>query len=237
MSDSLVGVALLAVCGLCNAAAPATERDPNTAGAPVMVVLYTIPSLSDRMLDRALEESSEVFENAGVEIGWTVRRRSNRETEVLDNPVQREFAEPDPACAEFPPGACVLAQISDRLPETFAERALGVSRPYGKNRGMVRVTVLYNRVTKMASRMGLPVSRLLGAVLTHELGHVLSGTDAHGEGLMRASWTLDDFHDLCQGLLFFDSAEVRLMHMHLGASVKLREPEPDETAPTHAGHP
>jgi hypothetical protein len=237
MSESLVIAGLLALTTICSAVEPAIERAP-ISPSHVMVVVYTVPSLSHRVLEQAVQEADEVFDKAGVQIAWTTRRRSARDSDVLDHPVERTFPKPDPACAGFPPEACIIAQVSDRFTDFYISKALGLSRPYVKDPGAVRATVFLNRVSKMAARMGMPVSRLIGAVLAHELGHVLTGTDAHGIGLMRDSWTLEDFHDLCHALPEFQESEIRLMQVHLGPILSQERPQPsDEDLSTITGQP
>ena len=238
MSETLVSAALLALTTLCSAAAPAIERDP-ISPSHVRVVVYTVSSLSHRVLDQAIREADEVFAKAGVEIAWITRQRIPRDSEVLDHPVERQFPKADPACAGFLPETCVVAQVSDRFADIFVPKALGLSRPYVKDPRSVRVTVFLNRVARLAARVGMPVSRLLGAVLTHELGHVLTGTDAHGVGLMRDSWTLNDFHDLCHAIPEFQEPEIRLMQVHLGPilSTGARSLPADEDLSTVTGQP
>ena len=56
------------------------------------------------------------------------------------------------------------------------------------NRGWL-ATVFSNRIDQAASRVDVEPGMLLGRVMAHEVGHLLLGSDYHGEaGLMRAEW-------------------------------------------------
>ena len=56
------------------------------------------------------------------------------------------------------------------------------------NRGWL-ATVFSDRIGQAAARVGVEPGTLLGRVMAHEVGHLLLGSDYHGEaGLMLAKW-------------------------------------------------
>jgi hypothetical protein len=76
-----------------------------------------------------------------------------------------------------------------------------------KNSGMVYV--LYDRVAANAERMGVPVARLLGFVIAHEIGHLLLPGHGHTtSGLMRPTF---DKRSLARGDMRFGATERQLI--------------------------
>ena len=65
----------------------------------------------------------------------------------------------------------------DGIPSTV----LGTSAP-----ATGRAWIFVDRIREVADQRALPVSDILGQVITHELGHLLLGADAHDLGVMRA---------------------------------------------------
>jgi hypothetical protein len=61
-----------------------------------------------------------------------------------------------------------------------------------------------------AAQSGVNQSLLLGAVMAHELGHLLLSTDSHStSGLMRANWSSEELLAIRQKALHFSSGETR----------------------------
>jgi hypothetical protein len=73
--------------------------------------------------------------------------------------------------------------------------------------------VLAHRVSEAASRYRVPMAAALGAVIAHEVGHLLLPFNAHSKtGIMRAVWTRADFLKASHGHLLFteeQSARIR----------------------------
>lgn len=68
--------------------------------------------------------------------------------------------------------------------------------------------IVYDRVKDFAIRQGLTFERLLGAVIAHELGHLLLGENVHTRaGLMSARWSREELFAIECGLLAFSDVE------------------------------
>ena len=53
---------------------------------------------------------------------------------------------------------------------------------------------------------------VMGTVVAHEIGHLLLGKRGHtSEGLMRASWSADDWQRASSGILLFSQRESQMM--------------------------
>jgi hypothetical protein len=80
------------------------------------------------------------------------------------------------------------------------------------DKGTPAVYVFYQRVEAEARRHAVSLALLLACTLAHELGHVLMPDRGHSaEGLMRARWNGDDFHNANQGQLRFVPEQVAVM--------------------------
>jgi hypothetical protein len=68
--------------------------------------------------------------------------------------------------------------------EDIADVTFGTASPPSR-----RVYLFYNRIAGHAARTNAPVSRLLGALIAHEVGHVLMPAYGHSStGIMRRTW-------------------------------------------------
>ena len=62
--------------------------------------------------------------------------------------------------------------------------------------------VFYRRVRAEANRYDVSTGLVLACAIAHELGHLLLPAPAHAaDGLMRATWSGDEFHRAEQGRL------------------------------------
>lgn len=65
--------------------------------------------------------------------------------------------------------------------------------------------VFYHRVLELEKATLSPAARVLGAVLAHELGHLLLGRGSHSAvGIMRCPWDTAELRELEKGTLVFD---------------------------------
>ena len=81
----------------------------------------------------------------------------------------------------------------------------------------VRVTVLYDRVLKLAKGSTEVGAAFLAHVLAHEIARVLQGIVRHSEaGVMKAQWTMEDAAQMKRRLLPFAPEGAELIHLALG---------------------
>jgi hypothetical protein len=78
--------------------------------------------------------------------------------------------------------------------------------------------VVHDRIERYAVERRVPPSDALGLVIAHEVGHLLIGRQTHTDvGLMRQSWTDDDFRRAANGL-GFTSENARTIQQRLVGS-------------------
>jgi hypothetical protein len=108
---------------------------------------------------------------------------------------------------EPPVGASAIrVRFTTGLPDTVRPAALAYAHPFAQ--GLPEIVVLYDRVHFAAERRPGFEHRLLAHVLAHEIGHVLSGSDAHSEsGVMKARWSRDDYDKMTKVPLPFTAAD------------------------------
>jgi hypothetical protein len=171
MAKTAAGVAAM-VAILTIGAALQTDAAPNPELGVLVVVLHVTDyaHVPPRELAVAERVATQVYAAVGVHVVWT------------DGAART--AQPDGA---FHVDVLVLSrdmvarkcQISSMVEGVFGTASHQARRAY----------IFYNRLTDHAARTNVGVSRLLGMVLTHEVGHVLLGADSHSpSGIMHADW-------------------------------------------------
>ena len=97
-------------------------------------------------------------------------------------------------------------------PSSVSSGAMAYATPM-KGSG-ISIHILYERVRDVGSANLAPV--LLGHIMAHEITHVLQGQTRHSpEGLMKAHWDHDDFHQMALGPLPFATLDVELLRFHM----------------------
>jgi hypothetical protein len=97
--------------------------------------------------------------------------------------------------------------------------SLAFSLPFGD--GNTAVTVMYNRIQRVADRSGRE-QVILAHVLAHEIGHILQRSDRHvGTGVMKAHWNNQDLRAMEKRPLEFTPEDIHLIVLGL-AELKVR---------------
>ena len=118
--------------------------------------------------------SSDLLRSVGIHLGWRVCRGG------------RVNGPDDDDCSD-PPGARELVM---RLASGSAPPPAVLGFAYAP--GIV-ATALVDRIQAAAQRVLRPMARVLGAVMAHELVHLLVGSGGHAaQGVMRGEWTEQD---------------------------------------------
>lgn len=78
------------------------------------------------------------------------------------------------------------------------------------------VSVYLDAVTDVARRYGLPLGKVLGIAVAHELGHVLLPPPSHShDGIMQAAWEGDDLRKAAGHAIAFNDAQAAMMRDRL----------------------
>ena len=76
--------------------------------------------------------------------------------------------------------------------------------------------VFFDRVTDQAELGALSQDQMLAHAISHELGHLLLGSDSHfGMGIMKAKWGPEDMRRMAKGDLLFRAEQAATMKANL----------------------
>ena len=164
--------------------------------AAITVLLHNSAGVSPAILKQAESEASRIFRTAGIEITWVDCARG---TDVIDD-----------ACRRGPgPGDFVLHIVPEG--KTSSDWVFGLAFLGEDGRGKYS-DILYDRVEQLHVTFGTPLSRLLGTVAAHELGHLLLGSHSHSyAGIMAPVWEKEALRNMEMGGLLFNRDQASRM--------------------------
>ena len=161
------------------------------APMPNILVMNYSPA-SSGTLKAAEDEAGRILGEAGVRISWfnCPGPSPTRPPSICDN--------------EQAPGEIRLRILSGSIQTKFRDGAFGFAI------APVFATVYYEPTAQMAKAHSLEfaVPRILGAMIAHEIGHLLLGPNSHSpSGIMQARWEAEQVQQLLKGALVFDKRQ------------------------------
>jgi hypothetical protein len=184
---------LLRVASIGFAAAGAlVHGSPAGALSPdLTVVVRAEPEVHPLLLHGALAEAARIYRRSGVTIEW----------QAPDGPRQVDTVH-------------LHVQARDRI--SGLGRAVLGTAPRGEDESGRIAYVFVQPVEGLANLGGVDPALLLGAVIAHEVGHLLLPDRGHSEeGLMRAGWGEAEALAAARGLLRFSPDEGDAIHATL----------------------
>ena len=162
--------------------------------ATLTVRLYNLAEVPEAEFARALEEATEIFGRIGVRPAWL------------------HCAGPaaDAACNEVHGPSVVNLRLmsADALPEDLPKGIFGFALMSQKGGFAAYANVYFGRVSQISDGRKYRRDVLLGAMISHELGHLLLGVNSHSKaGLMTLPWTPKVLTAADQGTLVFSKRE------------------------------
>jgi hypothetical protein len=175
----------------------------------VCIHLYDFAHTTSSDLTWATPQASRTFSAAGIRIKWE-QPDDSKEAHLLD------FTPSGPTLTSSDLQPCVVVRITrNEVHGSYAD-ALGFALPFATEG--INVEIFYQRIQNQASLTGLPIYVLLGAVMTHEVGHVLLQSAAHSAaGIMRDHWDRESVRLASFGLLKFLPCEASRMRENTSA--------------------
>jgi hypothetical protein len=166
------------------------------AGAQVSSVTLQLRNdagLPGNVVAEAEAAVTGIYAKAGVDLSWS-SMRAGRMVVILPGL----------------PAETIEQETTEKMDHAPARMGFAVSSE--TERGHVAY-ILADRVSAAASRYRVRMAAALGAVIAHEVGHLLLPFNAHSKtGIMRAVWTQADFVKASRGHLLFteeQSARIR----------------------------
>jgi hypothetical protein len=202
--NSSVRIWLLATV-LAAVAHPASREGASNSPSErtVCIHLYDWAHTAPSDLKWARSQATRTFSAAGIRIKWE-QPTDSKEAHSLDFTPRASTL----TSSDFQP--CIVARITRNEVGSAHDGALGFALPFAKEG--INVEVFYQPIQEQASLTGLPTYVLLGAVLTHEVGHVLLRSAAHSAGgIMREHLDRESGRLASIGLLRFLPGEVTRM--------------------------
>ena len=173
--------------------------------APIIQLqVYNAAKVPRSGVRRSLTEAVWILRQAGIELQWIDCGESIRESAAL------------PACRPATrPGLFVLSLLGEDSREDAGNDVLGFAVLAGNRNG---AAVISSRVASLRSDYPQYADcDITGAVIAHELGHLLLNSAKHGDGIMKADWQPADFAAMRHRRLRFSQAEAREIAANLSS--------------------
>jgi len=191
--------------------------------ASIYVSVYDDAGLGQQTIREAEEASSTIFAGAGIEVHW------------LNCGANGEAAQVSSDCskAKFPDSLQLRFRRKAQGPGLRTD-ALGVSYLMESGDGCYS-HVFVEPVERLRSRYSISLGTILGDVATHEIAHLLLGTNAHSVGgIMRPNWGVRELERANMGTLVFYREQREKMAARVSAG--LRRNDQLMLAVTREGH-
>jgi len=164
----------------------------------------------------AEEEASLVFRHAGIDVEW-LNCQTVSEVTVA--------AEKSRSCGE--------AIFPEHLQLRIVKRSVGLSPKVmgisflSEDGSGCQADLFYERIEGLGQESNASVASILGHVASHEIGHLLLGTNSHASrGIMRAVWGPDELASVTQRALIFSEKESAQMRARLGSAETRKKDAP-----------
>jgi hypothetical protein len=164
----------------------------------------------------AEEEASLVFRQAGIDVEW-LNCQAVSEVTVA--------AEKSRSCGE--------AIFPEHLQLRIVKRSVGLSPKVmgisflSEDGSGCQADVFYERIEGLRRESNASLASILGDVASHEIGHLLLGTNSHASrGIMRAVWGRDELASVTQRALIFSEKESAQMRARLGSAETRKKDAP-----------
>jgi hypothetical protein len=153
----------------------------------------------------AEDEASRVFREAGIEVEWVNCQAVSEKALGLEKPR---------SCREaIFPGHLQLRIVKQSV--RLRPDIMGISFLAEDGSGC-QADIFYEGIAGLEQQSNASLATILGHVASHEIGHLLLGTNSHGQhGIMRAVWGLDELVRASRGTLFFSKKESERMRARL----------------------
>jgi len=168
----------------------------------VKIAIRNDARIPESVLAQASQEASRIFRQAGVDTIWTLCHSSNAGTSNPPNCLSP--SDPTHLSLRIVPWS---SQIGD---STF-----GVAFLSEEGVGAYS-DVFYPLAEKLHSDCDASLSRVLGHVMAHEIGHLLLGLHSHSAlGIMQPHWKGEALRRIGMGTLLFTAEQARSMRERL----------------------
>ena len=164
------------------------------------IQVYNIVQVSPRTVDRAESEAGRILQQAGLSTSW------------VDCPQTSAEAHRTGICAGGLTPDTLTMRIIDRVIPTYTSETMGFALPDPS--GGIYAAVCYPRIQRLAHGSLAGIDILLGALMAHEIGHLLLGNLKHSaSGIMCGKWRKRELELAGLQLLLFTNEEGETLRM------------------------
>lgn len=206
MSDRLA----LGLCFILNltAFAHGTASASPLEKSEITIKTYNYAGVGTETLEQAFSVAARVFTKAEVATIW------------LSCPLPGD-PNRNPACEGTNHPTVLMLKILPRsMTARFSmpEGVFGFAALSPDGQPACLAYVFHDRVADLASAHGHSLAVILGHVLTHEVGHLLLGSNAHcSNGIMTGDWYRRNLHSAAQGQMLFTALQSARMRQQVAA--------------------
>lgn len=187
------GCCVLGIVLLSRAAAGARDQDPQ-----IVVLVNNAARVAAAVLYHAEVQAGRVLEEAGIAVVWVNCGEPAEPDRCKRTPGQNEFV------------VHIVPTGVTRSDFVFGEAFLD-ENGYGKY-----CDIFFDRVEALYSRSDTDISKLLGAIAAHEVGHLLLGSHSHSAfGIMQPTWNEASLRTVEMGTLSFLPQESKRMRRRI----------------------
>jgi len=174
---------------------------------PIVIVVFDLAAVHPAVLDQAEKEAGRIYLHAGVKTTWS---RSTPHSSGSNG---------DQVPSRSAHAFTVHLIIQPTSPKrgnrpTFL---MGAAPPTARDCGGT-VYVFYDQVEGFSSVQRAEPARVLGTVVAHEVGHLLTRQPGHSaNGVMRAPWGSVDWELASKGHLLFSASDAAVIRTTLSS--------------------
>jgi hypothetical protein len=179
------------------------------------VLLYDFAGIAPDVLAMAKRQTAKVYGSSGVEIDWIACAASFSKNEL------------NPECIASRPDRLeirLLPEFKTRLLHPRAG-ALGLALTSEKGGFGTVAFIFADRAKEMGSSPASAFGLILGAIVAHELGHLLLGPGGHSlDGIMKTAWGSPEIVRSLQRQLHFTDKQSERIRAQVLARMDSRPP-------------
>jgi hypothetical protein len=188
---------------------PAWAETPGNGNSQLTVSVYDDAGVPAAVLIQAEQKAARIFDYAGVNVTWS--NCSSSTNPVDPDALVRVSGLPDSGCSKLEWPTNLALRVVPRSAGSVND-VFGVAFLSAEGTGCYS-DVYYDRAINLHVDWNVSLTDILGAVMAHELGHLLLGSNSHTLlGIMRGRWQTEDLRRLAKGGLLFTTEQG--LHMH-----------------------
>ena len=193
-----LGWAVAVLCGM----SLGWGQSPRATLSQLDVAVFNDAGVDPQIVREAEDRAAQVFRVAEIEVHW--RNTQPEQTTASAESASREH------------GMLVSVRILPRSRD-LAVDTLGVAF-IGKSGHGQQADIFYDGIAKLSGSESHKVAAFLGAVIAHEVGHLLLGSKSHSAaGIMQGHWHESDLKLVALGEFGFGPAQKVKMQRRISA--------------------